>query len=636
MINITDNDIASSEKNILPEDCHFSEEAKSAIKELNSCDILACPGAGKTTMLIAKIDILANKMPFINNRGMCILSHTNVAIDEIKSKLSSKASVILSYPNFVGTIQSFIHKFIVFPYLTNVTSHPITVCDSNKYNDDLYELYQNQSIPLYNLRPFVHRSAQTGGYNGDEKKFLLDLYINSETNDLMQNGRLISNSTSKSCNEFIRLKSYLWANGNINYYDAYYFAIRALNEYPCFTTIISKRFYISLVDEYQDCNKLQVQLLDKIFKNSQTIFQRIGDTDQAIYNSYNDEQSEWNLFENKLYLSNTNRFSQIIANQVAKLKSEPNVINSDVVTEPVLKPHIIVYDDNKIKEVLPRFCSLIIEKRLNQNKNPIFKAVGMIKKDGSGIQIGDYWNEFEKNSIQNKKTLYLDDYINQIYVMINNNRMDKMIQLVDSIYLECFNRCGKKDSNNRKYTPKSLSIFLKGLNNYYYKDFLLELSNIVFKDIEQKSQLENLKLKIKNKILELDFINYEQIKSFIEFENQAQDEEILNSHNNFYTFVDGEEKVELEVTTVHAVKGETHTATLYLETSYKSGTDIKRVLPLFKEEKLPIGDVHEKSRKIVYVGISRPKYLLCIAMKRTTYDLYAPHLNADAWEIIEL
>ena len=536
MINITDSEIALSEKNILPEDCHFSEEAKSAIKELNSCDILACPGAGKTTMLISKIDILANKIPFINNRGMCVLSHTNVAIDEIKSKLSSKASIILNYPNFVGTIQSFIHKFIVFPYLTKITSHSITVCDSNKYNDELYELYQNQNIPLYNLRPLIHRSAQTGGYNGDEKKFLLDLYINSETNDLMQNGRLISNSTSKSCNEFIRLKNYLWTNGSINYYDAYYFAIRALNEYPSISTIISKRFYISLVDEYQDCSKLQIKLLDKIFKNSQTIFQRIGDTDQAIYNSYNDELSEWNFLENKLYLSNTNRFPQIIANQVAKLKSEPNVISSSaILMEPIIKPHIIVYDENKIKEVLPKFGSLIIEKGLNQKKNPIFKAVGMIKKDGSGVQVGDYWDEYEINNIKSKKILYLDDYINQIYAMIDNHKIDKAIQLVDSIFLECFNRCGIKDSNNRKYNSKSLDAFLKEKENYYYKAFLLEFFKVVFQDIEGKEQFENLKLKIKDKILELDFINYEQIKSFIEFENEVQDEKILDSRNNIYT-----------------------------------------------------------------------------------------------------
>ena len=65
----------------------FFDSEKIAIIECNETkDIKACPGSGKTTALLAKLIILANRMPLPNNQGICVLTHTNVAIDEIKSK----------------------------------------------------------------------------------------------------------------------------------------------------------------------------------------------------------------------------------------------------------------------------------------------------------------------------------------------------------------------------------------------------------------------------------------------------------------------------------------------------------------------------------------------------------------------
>ena len=67
---------------------NFDDEKLAIIRANESTDIKACPGSGKTTTLLAKLVILANKMPLPANKGICVLTHTNVAIDEIKSKLS--------------------------------------------------------------------------------------------------------------------------------------------------------------------------------------------------------------------------------------------------------------------------------------------------------------------------------------------------------------------------------------------------------------------------------------------------------------------------------------------------------------------------------------------------------------------
>ena len=120
--NITDNEIEVVEKLLLPENCHFADDAKEVIRHWKSTDISACPGSGKTTVLLAKLKLIADRMPLENGTGICVLSHTNVAVNEIRLKLTEYADKITSYPNFVGTIQSFIDKFITFPYLKSITA----------------------------------------------------------------------------------------------------------------------------------------------------------------------------------------------------------------------------------------------------------------------------------------------------------------------------------------------------------------------------------------------------------------------------------------------------------------------------------------------------------------------------------
>ena len=114
MLIINDSDIDVVQDYLLPQGCTFNDERREFIKCLESRDVVACPGSGKTTALLAKILILAMKMPFPDNRGICVLTHTNVAIDGIKDKLAGQihfADRLFNYPNFFGTIQSFVDKF---------------------------------------------------------------------------------------------------------------------------------------------------------------------------------------------------------------------------------------------------------------------------------------------------------------------------------------------------------------------------------------------------------------------------------------------------------------------------------------------------------------------------------------------
>ena len=87
--------------------------------------------------------------------------------------------------------------------------------------------------------------------------------------------------------------------------------------------------------------------------------------------------------------------------------------------------------------------------------------------------------------------------------------------------------------------------------------------------------------------------------------------------------------------TIHAVKGETHDATLYLETDRQGASDLNRILPYFGVGQPGPSNLFDYSRKLAYVGMSRPKKLLCVAMQSKTYEKSKGVFNND-WEIIDL
>lgn len=91
----------------------------------------------------------------------------------------------------------------------------------------------------------------------------------------------------------------------------------------------------------------------------------------------------------------------------------------------------------------------------------------------------------------------------------------------------------------------------------------------------------------------------------------------------------------IQFDTVFGVKGETHDATLYLETESRRGTDLKRIMSLLEGKKLKsTSAICEKSRRCVYVGFSRPKYLLCVAMCISTYQNHEKAF--EDWKVIDL
>ena len=97
---------------------HLDKPRCDFLKRNSTVDLTACPGSGKTTLIVAKLAILARKWPH-RTKGICVLSHTNVARKQIEERLgrSVAGQRLLAYPHFVGTIHGFANRFLAMPWL---------------------------------------------------------------------------------------------------------------------------------------------------------------------------------------------------------------------------------------------------------------------------------------------------------------------------------------------------------------------------------------------------------------------------------------------------------------------------------------------------------------------------------------
>lgn len=108
---------------------------------------------------------------------------------------------------------------------------------------------------------------------------------------------------------------------------------------------------------------------------------------------------------------------------------------------------------------------------------------------------------------------------------------------------------------------------------------------------------------------------------------------LKNTEQSLNVFKNGD--IEIEVATVHSVKGETHAATLFLETkNYKYESEHFGAQlcgdPYIHRE----GDGHVlPSLKVAYVALSRPKYLLAYAINKDRFDKLDRRKLEKIWEI---
>ena len=643
MINITDADIIYAEKILLRENQHFDAERIAFIKNVETIDLQAVPGSGKTTALLAKLVILERYMPLENNSGILVISHTNAAVDEIRDRICKFCPKLFSYPNFVGTIQSFVDSFLAIPYYVNYFKAKPFRIDNEIYDEQVERFYNNTNN--YGLKAYLDRQ-------NDGLSFLKSIRITiqgelkSYINCIPENFKL-KDSTKPTYKSLLNFKINLIRKGYLHFDDAYTLAQFQLVSAPQNKTLLQKRFKYVFVDEMQDMDIHQYELLEKLFYdegNSFTFFQRIGDKNQAIFNGSAKLEEIWNNRENTLYLNGSHRLNAKTAPIVENLALTPNEVvgrNKNQDNSGIdIKPHIIVFDNTTIKEVISKFSEIIAEFQENgkipEQAHNSFMAIAWRKENDDADKIGlsDYWNDYSvagyKKQIDFK---VLTDYL--WFLDKEKKTLESVRKNILNALLKIMRLENVLDENSRFYSKRKLLQLLKEKFTNEYEDLKLHIYKWSIAIIKGKSEeiFESVKEYIPTFLQFFD----KEISHSNDFINNKSEINIENIEIIEQTNIYKSDNIEIEIGTIHSAKGQTHTATLYLETFYQGKYESEYLKELFLEKAINKNGVYRKQAlKMSYVGFSRPTHLLCIAIHKDRFDRNLSEINIEIWEVVDL
>lgn len=233
---------------------------------------IAGPGGGKTYSMIQDIkDRLNNLEPY---RNLVVITYTNSATEEIRSRLSKEISIPDNV--FIGTIHSFLIKFIVNPY-SGIILDEIP-------NDRIYTDYDLDSIKKL---------------KGMER----NIVKKSITDRLKKKGLI-------SFDEIINISKNIVKDKEIG---------------PTVREKISKRIKYLFIDEYQDVCNSTFEIFEQIRNAKYTHIYCVGDPEQYIDSYRNNKISK---YQNIPFLKTLNKSKQYkVIKQEDNYRSDKSIVS---------------------------------------------------------------------------------------------------------------------------------------------------------------------------------------------------------------------------------------------------------------------------------------------------------------------
>lgn len=607
-------------------------ERRAILKCISTVDIRACPGSGKTSLLVAKLAILQQRWP-LRHQGICVLSHTNVAHQEIRRRFPVVPGLrsLESFPHYLGTIQSFVDTVLGVPAAVNLLGRRPCVIDDGASEAAAARLLQ--------LGMFAGVNAWVNANPNQNYGLATNLHL-----ALGQDGKLSVTSpagdlpsvTSKTFPNLVKLKKLLIKDGIYCYADMDFLANLLLDQHPSLADTIAHRFPLVLMDETQDTKASQARLLDRLFL-AKSVIQRVGDDRQAIYDIA-DEADAGVTFPsgNTLPLSSSKRMSTSIAGLVQNVCiHDPEPLTGNA-THPDLQHTVFLFSSQTISNVLPAFAEHVAQQIGIGLPPSQVMAVGF-RRTGSGapeqlpFSISDYWANFSVDAVRSRKVLpTLADYLAVAAqeLSLNGDLVQPRERLLQAC-VQILNLQGLKDGEAAYTTHRLLRRLM--VVDHQHAPGVLVLCAEVFKQMMTGAPISaasiGTELLAKLKPLYAGAWD-EAVTSFIADapgNGDAAPAPQARSDNVFRHTVNGA-TVEVGLDTIHSVKGLTLTATLVLSTRYYTDHD----LPYLAKHGLLIGQRPSKTSlklkrlpghaRRIFVAMSRPTHLLCLAIRDDHLD----------------
>ncbi len=639
-----------------------SDARQDVLKSSKTIDVAACPGSGKTTLLVAKLALLARRWTH-RTMGICVLSHTNAAREVIEKRLGS-GHRLLAYPHYVGTIHGFINTFLALPWLRS-KGYPLKIIHTQTC---LWRRW-------YNL-PYATREAL--GKNGHDRKALVIQTPEFEVKDLTWGKKRKGKGRaciSRDRDTYKRIRQSCELSAEDGYFcfdEMFMWAHNLLDRAPGVIEIIRSRFPFLFIDEAQDNSEVQAAILHRVFIGGDTevVRHRFGDENQAIFDSISEKDATTDRFPDryaKKAIANSFRFGQAIANLADPLGIEQYRMRGLGPRKPLRSGEeglhtILVFEQANIATVLDEYGKLLLETfSARELQEGTFAAVGQVHRvkaledqgekegaDNTAWRVGDYWVDYDfEISSADPKPETLVQYI--LAGLSRAKTIGETYPAVEKIAEGVMRLAGMVEGGvvlrPRRRCHRCVLSLLEGkpLLRGSYLDVVMQLA-VRRCAPSKKRWFNHYRAKFKRIAKGLSGASLtSEADRFLEWAESSsvptRGSGASASHGNLYRYPQDHPKVYIRVGSVHSVKGQTHTATLVLETHWYAH-NLENIMPWIEQAREGFAEskgIQQKTRlKLHYVAMTRPTHLLCLAVKRSTVENDDGTLNQDRLERLRL
>ena len=576
----------------------LTEIQKKAANHIDGpCLVLAVPGAGKTTMLLERINNLSK---ITDTKKILTLTFSRTQANDMKTRYGKDNTNIM-------TIHAFCY-LIIRNYL-------------KKYNRELRILESEDTYNKYDLVRRIYLDI-------NKKKMSREDISNFFTETSYMKNAMLDESYLKK----VRIKSiekvyqtyenFKKSNHYIDFDDMQTLALRLLNENTKLLQSIHRKYQYFQLDEGQDTSLLQFNILEKIVSLNNN-FMVVADDDQSIY-SFRAANPDYLLnfkshYPNaKIIIMNENHrssknISTLSGNFIKnnKFRYEKNIIsNKDYGDKIVIKTLKDSYDQyNFIKNNLEPNKSTAI---LFRNNISAINLVSFFMEDEIDFSINEDFLDFFKSQI-------IDDFFD--IIRFSDNFYDT--ESFENIYYKIKTFLKKTEIEKLSTKPSNQDIF-----DFYYEILDYERKNSLY-DIEKKlKHIRNLPFsrKISYIYKYLGYKEYSALKAnkFAEevINKDLFVESLVNFTKDVRTIEDFDKKIlnlkkklklmtlsNLVLETIHRSKGLEYDKVFIVDVN-------KNEFPIIDFERDPEKNLEEE-RRVFYVAMTRAKdNLFILAIKK--------------------
>lgn len=633
------------------------------LKSGATLDVSACPGSGKTTLVVAKLAILARKWSH-PTRGVCVLSHTNVARQEIQDRLGATAvgARLLSYPHYIDTIHSFTNRFLALPALAARGVASPTV------DNEIAETVRRRVLPNQESRS-LDQYLQRRGASIDAITFdAIDL------TPTLGAGAFPTRPHTDTHKRAKRIVETSVVRGFLKYEEMFVFAKALLNEYPAAAEGIAHRFPLVLIDEMQDTSERQASLLSRVFNRAGEgcVVQRVGDPNQQIFKS-GPETNRCDPFpdaERNMTIPSSRRFGERIA-QIADAFAVSAIENGGLVglgpfhheDEAVkAKPIAIIFPNEDCSGVLRAFGEHVAQSLSDDLLTAgEVVAVGEVHVDAEDTDPTDphfpktiphYWPPYERAST--KRKYYPADLIGYFREARRMARTDAEARNAVALLADGIARyadlIGEKHSRLQAANKHRV---IRALLMEHDPSLACTYAGLIDEALWGDTRFGEESWAAKRASLEMvggvlstntDHANGER---FLNWSAETVAAEPKNSDGtddpNVFLYDNGERSVSIRLSSIHGVKGQSHAATLLLSTFlYEHSSE--KIFPFLvgSDRPVPLPARLEDRFRRTFVALTRASHLVGVALRASSVGYgndraaAAEALKRAGWHVVEI